>query len=44
MVDSKPGEVQTVTFWVGDTIDRFRIDPNTRPCRFELIDFTLITQ
>ncbi len=34
----------TVTFWVGETIDRFRIDPDTRPCRFELIDFTLITQ
>ena len=34
----------TVTFWIGDTIDRFRIDPNTRPCRFELIDLTLITQ
>lgn len=44
MVDSSAGEVQTVTFWVGDTIDRFRIDPNTRDSRFELLDLTLITQ
>ena len=44
MVDARTGGVQTVTFWVGDTIDRFRIDPNTKECRFELIDFTHITQ
>lgn len=35
---------QTVTFWIGDTIDRFRIDPNVRSCRFELLEMTMITQ
>lgn len=43
-IDADGPTERTVTFWIGDTIDRFRIDPNTRPCRFELIDFTLITQ
>lgn len=44
MVDSVQDEIQTVTFWVGDTIDRFRVDPNTKACRFELLEMTLITQ
>lgn len=35
-----PG-VHETTIWIYDTIDRLRIDPDTRPCRFKLDSVTL---
>lgn len=32
----------TVTVWIEDTIDEFRIDHDVGPCRFEISDMTLV--
>lgn len=44
VIDTRTTNDHVETFWIGDTIDRFRIDPATRPCKFELLEMTLITQ
>ncbi|MEO8460834.1 MAG: hypothetical protein ABI451_09915 [Dokdonella sp.] len=41
MFSVSPGMHET-TIWIYDTIDRLRIDPDTRPCRFKLDSVTLL--
>ncbi len=36
-------DIQTVTVIVNDTVDQLRLDPDTGPCTFELIEITLLT-
>ena len=34
---------RTLVVWVNDTIDQLRIDPDSRPCTFELRELTMLT-
>lgn len=43
MLNPGPQE-QTLVVWVNDTIDRIRLDPDTRPRTFELREMTLLTE
>jgi hypothetical protein len=39
--DAVPGE-KTKTVWIDDTIDRFRFDPDNKPCTVKLKEITLL--
>jgi hypothetical protein len=35
-IPARPEE-RSLTVWVNDTIDQFRLDPDTKPCHFEIV-------
>lgn len=35
-------EEKTLTVWINDTIDQIRLDPDTKPCHFELEELTVL--